>query len=106
MRSVVGVAGPGAEVGGAAPGLDQALLRLALHPPGPAEHALPACAAQGPGQLQLAAGPLLRELLHGMSHLSPRCSRGARGGCPRSRRGTPKLPPGPAVRVDGSWISS
>jgi len=59
--SVGGVAGPGAEVVGTAPGLDQADLRLALHPAGPAERALPAGVAQLPRPLQVDAGPLFRE---------------------------------------------
>jgi len=59
--SVGGVAGPGAEVVGTAPGLDQADLRLALHPAGPAERALPAGVAQLPRPLPVDAGPLIRE---------------------------------------------
>ena len=39
-NSAAGTSGSGAELGGVAPGLDHAVLRLAFHPLSPAEHAL------------------------------------------------------------------
>jgi hypothetical protein len=68
----VGGFDPGAELSSATPGLDHAALRLALHPPGPAERALPACVPQLLRQFQDAARPLTRQLFHGMHRRSLR----------------------------------